>query len=200
MAQYVHLITPVNQGHSILLRPPLVNTGNLQLPYNAIKWNEDMRQSGAVSPAMWAGAGPGFLLLCSQTCRFYGKDFYTEKQPALNYKSRELDFFFLCCCYYPDPHKVFQWPLTVFLQGSWRFWFIFVQTKRKTGKLGFSLSLRLTLQSSSGENHQKDVSSFHPISNMDVSRTHCPKQTGAWRSEIFQRRLTPSLILCTQGP
>lgn len=75
MAQYVHLITPVNQGQSILLRPPLVNTGNLQLPYNAIKWNEDTRQSGAVSPVMWAGAGPGFLLMCSQACRFYGKDF-----------------------------------------------------------------------------------------------------------------------------
>lgn len=64
-----------SQGQSILLRPPLVNTGNLQHPYNAIKWNEDMRQSGAVSPAMWAGAGPGFLLLCSQALRFYGQRF-----------------------------------------------------------------------------------------------------------------------------
>lgn len=54
-----------SQGQSILLRPPLVNTGNLQLPYNASKWNEDMTQSGVVSPAAWAGAGPGFLLLCS---------------------------------------------------------------------------------------------------------------------------------------
>lgn len=37
MAQHVHLITPGNTARAILLRPPLVNTGNLQLPYNASK-------------------------------------------------------------------------------------------------------------------------------------------------------------------
>lgn len=67
---------------------------DLQLSHDAIKLSEDVRQSGALSPAMWAGAGHEFLLLCSQAFKFYGKDFTVEMSLVIAYKKRELGNFF----------------------------------------------------------------------------------------------------------
>lgn len=65
-----------------------------QLPQDASKLNEDMRQSGALSSAMWAGVRHEFLLLCSQALRFYGENFTVEMLPVIAYKKRELGKFF----------------------------------------------------------------------------------------------------------